>query len=100
MEDDGSNSSFMNLVWFQEELCQWNTIVNSNSIAQYKESKVLPVIQFIQNQFHTNYEFCESMKMHGYAKLHTDLNMSDLIGRSLYHKQSMNNTGLPFVYKK
>ena len=90
MEGDGSNSSFMNLVWFQEELCQWNTIVNSNSIAQSKESKVLPVIQFIQSQFHTNYEFCESMKMHGYAKLHTDLNFVRSVGRSLYHKAKHN----------
>ena len=34
-----SYSSFMNLVWFQEDFGQWNTIVDSCSIAQSEESR-------------------------------------------------------------
>jgi hypothetical protein len=61
MEGVVSNSSFLNLVWFQEALSQWNTIEDSGSIALSEESKVLLVTLYIQSQLHTNYDCFESM---------------------------------------
>ena len=37
-EDVESYSSFMNLVWFQNGFCQWDTTAGSFSITQSEES--------------------------------------------------------------
>ena len=39
-EDVESYSSFMNLVWFQNGFCQWDTTAGSCSITQSEESRL------------------------------------------------------------
>ena len=80
----------MNLVWFLDDCANRTLFSYSGSMPQCKESKVLPVIQYILSLFHKKYEFmwkhdgCIEMQM-----IHTDPKLLDSIGRSLYHKQSM-----------
>jgi hypothetical protein len=88
-EDVESYSSFMNLVWFQDGFCQWDTTAGSCSITQSEVSRFDLWFTYIQSQVYTKYEFCESMKTRGYAKIHTELKSSDPLDIRLYHKRSI-----------
>ena len=90
-----SYSSFMNLVWFQEGFSKWDTIADSYSITQSEESGFNQWFTYIQSQVHTKYEFCESMKMWGYAEIHMELKLSDPMDTRLYHMRSIFYTGMP-----
>ena len=88
-------SSFMNLVWFQDGFCQWDTTASSCSITQSEESRFDLWFAYIPSQVHTKYEFCESVKTRGYAEIHTELKLSDPMDIRLYHMRSIFYTGMP-----
>ena len=67
-KDVESYSSFMNLVWFQDGFCRWDTTAGSCSITQSEESRFNPGFTYIQSQVHTKYEFCEGVKTQGICK--------------------------------
>ena len=94
-QDVESYSSFMNLVWFQEGFGQWDTITDSCSITQTEESDFDQWFTYIQSQVHTKYEFCQSVKMRGYAEIHTELKLSDPMDIRLYHMRSIFYTSMP-----
>jgi hypothetical protein len=80
----------MNLVWFLDDCANRTLFTYSGSMPQSKESKVLPVIHYILSLFHINYEFMSKHDVYiEIQMIHTDLKLSDFIGQSLYHKQSM-----------
>jgi len=87
----------MNLVWFQDGFCQWDTTAGSFSITQSEESRFNLWFTFIQSQVRTKYEFCESVKTRGYAEIHTELKLSDPMDIRLYHMRSIFYTSMPLV---
>jgi hypothetical protein len=91
--------SFTNVVWFLDDYANRTLFSDNGSIAQSKESKVLPVIQYILSLFHTNYEFmwkhdrCIEMQM-----IHMDLKIVRFDRtKSIPQAKAWSDTGLPFV---
>jgi hypothetical protein len=96
-QDVESYSSFMNLVWFQDGFCQWDTTACSCSITQSEESRFDLWFAYIPSQVHTKYEFCESVKTRGYAKIHTELKSSDPLDIQAIPQAKHIYTGVPQV---